>query len=622
MAKDVEIIIKGDDTDAAKALGRTKKSLKGLADTAKKVGVGMTAAGAAITAGFGFSVKAAIDFESAATGVAKTVNASAEELDNLFRGLRDLSTEIPATAVDLARIAEVAGQLGIKTENILGFTKVMADLGNTTNLTAEEAATAMAKIANVTGLPQNQFDRMGSTLVALGNNLATTEAEILNFAQRLAGAGEISGLTEAQILAIGGAMSSVGVEAEAGGTAVQKVLLGMTEAVATTNEDLQKFASVAGVSAEEFGRAFKEDAGGAFTSFVEGLGRAGTDAFGILEELNFQDQRLIRSFLSLSGAGGLLRTSMDLATKAFGENTALTKEAALRYATAAAKIDIMKNEVNVLLVVIGEKLIPVLQSFADKLKPILKGIGDWAKEHPTLTKALAITAAAVGALMLVVGPLLIALPLIAAGIGIVGTAIAVAMGPVGLITLAVAALRLAWATNFLGIRDKTKAVFDFVHRIYSSKLGWLLPGGALIKALSFLARHWKEIFGGIRDFTSGVWDAITGIGKTAINTYIGILNTLIRALNTIQIKVPSWVPKYGGKGFGIDIPEVPTLHEGGITRRPVVAALDANEAVVPLDRPSPFSPLGGRISVVVNLDGSQMGAYIGQDMASRTRIAT
>ena len=64
----------------------------------------------------------------------------------------------------------------------------------------------------------------------LGNNLATTEAEIVDMALRLAGAGNTVGLTEAQILGLAGALSSVGVQAELGGSTLSRILLEMQKA--------------------------------------------------------------------------------------------------------------------------------------------------------------------------------------------------------------------------------------------------------------------------------------------------------------------------------------------------------------------------------------------------------
>ena len=215
-------------------LGNAMSQLDRAADKMKRVGQRMSDVGRSLTTSItlplvalgGFAIKAATDFESSFTGVRKTVSATEDEFQALAKGMRDMAKEIPVNVNELNAIGEAAGQLGIRTENILSFTRIMADLGVATNLTSEQAAVAMARIANVTGLPQDQFDRLGSAVAALGNEFATNEADIVEFGLRIAGAGEIAGLTEAQFLAVGTAVLSVGVNVEAGGTAVQKVLIG------------------------------------------------------------------------------------------------------------------------------------------------------------------------------------------------------------------------------------------------------------------------------------------------------------------------------------------------------------------------------------------------------------
>lgn len=190
----------------------------------KQMGQDMTQLGKTLTtrvtlpiAGLaGVAAKSAIDFESAFAGVRKTVDASEADMRKLESGIRDMAKEMPTAATEIAGVAEAAGQLGIKTPSILGFTKTMVMLGDSTNMSAEEAATSLARLANITGMSQDDFDKLGSTIVALGNNMATTESEITNMGLRLAGAGKQVGLTEPQIMSFAAALSSVGIEAEAG----------------------------------------------------------------------------------------------------------------------------------------------------------------------------------------------------------------------------------------------------------------------------------------------------------------------------------------------------------------------------------------------------------------------
>ena len=181
----------------------------------EKAGNKVSAFSVASVAAFTASAKGAIEFEDAFAGVEKTVDGTEEQLSTLRQGIRDMAKEIPASTTEISAVAEAAGQLGIKTNDILSFTRVMVDLGNSTNLSAEEAASALAKFANITKMSASNYSNLGSTIVALGNNFATTEADIVSMASRLAATGELTGLTEAQIMGLATAMSSVGIEAEA-----------------------------------------------------------------------------------------------------------------------------------------------------------------------------------------------------------------------------------------------------------------------------------------------------------------------------------------------------------------------------------------------------------------------
>ena len=235
-------------------------------------GTAITAFGAVTTAALVTSAKAAVDWESAFAGVRKTVDDSEAGYAALSAELRDMAKVLPAAHEEIAGVAEAAGQLGIERENLTDFTRTMIDLGETTNLSADQAATSLARFANVMGTSQDEFDNIGSALVGLGNNFATTEAEIVDMSMRLAGAGRQAGLTEGDVLGLATALSSVGIEAQAGGTAFSRVIIEMGKAVDTNSEKLRTFADVSGMSAEEFSTAWRDDAGSAIAAFVGGLG--------------------------------------------------------------------------------------------------------------------------------------------------------------------------------------------------------------------------------------------------------------------------------------------------------------------------------------------------------------
>ena len=162
-------------------LSKVSKSFEEISAKTEKVGDKLTKTLSTTTVALGvLSGKEAVEFESAFAGVEKTVNATEEELAQLKKGIQELSKEVPSSTTEISAVAEAAGQLGIKTENIISFTKAMIDLGNSTNLTADDAASQLAKFANITQMSQKDFDKLGSTIVDLGNKYATTEADIVN----------------------------------------------------------------------------------------------------------------------------------------------------------------------------------------------------------------------------------------------------------------------------------------------------------------------------------------------------------------------------------------------------------------------------------------------------------
>src|SRR5690606_6919008 len=233
---------------------------------------------------------------------------------------------LPASHQEIAAVAEAAGQLGVGAEDIETFTRTMIDLGETTNLSADEAATAIAQMANVMGTSGDDIDNLGSALVELGNNGASTERQIIQMAQGMAGAASIVGLAESDVLGFANAFASVGIEVEAGSSAFSRSITDMAKAVSTGSEDLTIVPGVAGMSAEAFATAFRDDPAEAFASFVGGLGdmqAAGEDVFTVLDELGMSDVRVSRALLSMATSGDLLTDSLDLGAKAWQENTAL-----------------------------------------------------------------------------------------------------------------------------------------------------------------------------------------------------------------------------------------------------------------------------------------------------------
>ncbi len=505
--KGVSIVISAVD-NFSRTFGIAQTKMAAFKPAGLAIAAGFAAVGVGVAAVAASTVKEAIKFESAFAGVKKTVDLTAAEFDVLNQNLKDMTKEIPTTYTELASIAEIAGQLGVEgVNNITEFTATIADIGVTTNMTAEQAATDFARFANIMGMPISEVDRLGSAVVDLGNNLATTESEIVDMSMRIAGAGSTLGMTEGEVLGWGAALSSMGIRAEMGGTAISKLMINISSLVATGSEDLQGFADAAGMSTEEFSKLFKEDASAALQVFFNGLGNIrdeGGDVFVTLDELGISEVRLRDATLRLAGGTDTLNDSLNIQKKAWEENTALSEEAEKRYATLESQIQIVKNEFTLLAVEIGEKLMPIVRNqllpfIKDDLMPaigsVVSAVEDlidrWKNLSPEMKGAIKVGLAAT---TMVLG-LVVAAALLSVVLGILAS-------PILLVAVAI---------------------------------------GLLVGAGYYLLKNWEKIgvmldniFIGMRNTVVSIWNEIVNVIARSINKVIEYINTLLKGMNKIS----------------------------------------------------------------------------------------
>lgn len=389
--------------EARESSDGTASSIDGLGNSTAEAGSAVNTLASALAAagvaqGIGeianaiiYFTKASTQFQSDITGVFKTVEGTGQQLAEIRDGIKQMSLDIPATTTAISKVAESAGQLGIAQENILDFTRVMIDLDETTDLTSENAAKSLARFANITQMQDENYSRLGSVIVDLGNNFATSESEITAMGTRLAAAGTLAKMTQPEILALGAAMSSVGIEAEAGGTAMTQTLTSIEKAVTEGGEKLEGFARIAGMSSQEFAAAWNESSVSALQAFITGLAQLdeqGESATLVLDELGLSGIRQSNMLKSLALASDQLTGAVDLANQAWVENTALSAEASKRYADDAAKFQIFKNAANNAAVAVGDVLRPALGELAEAGADGFQWAAEFIEKNPWLVQAL------------------------------------------------------------------------------------------------------------------------------------------------------------------------------------------------------------------------------------------
>lgn len=352
------------------------KGLEGVGDTlTRSVTVPLVAIG-------GYAAQAAVSYDTALANVRKTTDLTEQELERLGEAAVELSTKQPVTAEAILNVEALGAQLGVAEDKLQSFAQVVTGLDIATNMDAETAGTEMARFANIVGMAQEDFERYGSTIVAIGNNMATTESEVSRMAQRFASAGVQAGLSEAQILGLSGAMSSLGLRAEMGGSSLSQVFANISKSVALGSDDLELFAARAGMSAEQFAAAWRDDAASAFIALLQGIhdaSEAGEDMNAVLSELDITQIRQSDTMRRLAGSVDVVRDAVNLATGAWEENVALQNEVDSRNESMASRLQVLKNNVDALAIEVGVPLVNALIDALNAAQPLFDAVAEGAE---------------------------------------------------------------------------------------------------------------------------------------------------------------------------------------------------------------------------------------------------
>ena len=476
-------------TSAGKAMTEFGNRCEKVGKSAEKLGRTLTRtvttpiAGLATTA-----VKASLDFESSFAYVRKTVNGTEADFNTLAKASKRMSTEIATSTSEINAVMATGGQLGIATEHIEEFARVMIDLSNaSTDLDADTAATQLAKFANIMGTSQSQFSNIGSTIAMLGNNFATTEAPIAEMAMRIAGAGRQIGLTEAQVLGLATALSSVGIQAQAGGSSISKALIKMEVAATTGGDALKDFSRVCGMTEQEFVNAWKSDPIQVFQRFIESLAQMneeGISSVAVLDEIGISEIRLRDTMLRAVNATELFANAQEMAESAWSENTALAQKAGVRYGTTASKLTNLKNKAVLFAQTLGNDLMPTLERIMEGVSGFIDKLNNMDSSERQQIIRIAALAASIGPLLLIFGKLTKTIGTISKGIGAFATAVGAAGGGFSGFMSVLASSPAVWLAVAAAVIAGTIALVDYVSGARAAR--------EALKGLEETAKSWKE----------------------------------------------------------------------------------------------------------------------------------
>ena len=319
-------------------------------------------------------------FETSLKKVQKTTNISSEEARKLGLTFRRMSTEIPVAASELADIAAIAGQLGVRgSANLEKFATTIARVTASTDLNAEAASLAFARILSLTKTAVSDIDRFASAVVNLGNKFKTGEAAIVSMANEIARSTELYSISAAEVLGLSTALKTMGVRAEIGGTAIGKTFAALNKLTQEGGPLLDQLTQSMGMTGNQFRKVFEEDAATAFTMFIETLGKFPKLQIGqVLEEMGLRGQGVAKIIAPLTGQIDTLRDAMFEAKIATAENTAAANEAAIAWDTLSGDTVVMKNNLVALGITVGEIVAPAIRALFQVIAKIAGAFNSFA----------------------------------------------------------------------------------------------------------------------------------------------------------------------------------------------------------------------------------------------------
>ena len=332
----------------------------------------------------------------------KTFEAEEGEYKQLYDAAMKYSMSHVTSASDMLEMEAIAAQLGVgmdesgkkaedAAERIGKFAEVAANLDVATDIQSDTIALQMGQIMNVMGdLDTDNIDKFGDALVRLGNNMPTQESNIMQITQRLSAIGDVAHFSTPDLMGWAAAIASTGQKSEAAASGIATTITNISKAVSAGGDSLEKYAEVAGMSAEKFAEEWRSKPSDTLKAFVRGLKDDGDEVFATLMGLDINGVRQNQTLAALAQTVDTVDNSVRMATDAFnglddefGDAGDAAREAERKAEGFSGTYEKLKNTVGVLAAEFGDAMVPYMKtatqalerfiSFFDKLDDKAKG---------------------------------------------------------------------------------------------------------------------------------------------------------------------------------------------------------------------------------------------------------
>lgn len=405
-------------TDCDKQMGNSNRGFEGWSSSLTNVGLSLTATVIPSLQQFiSASAESAQEIDSSYRNMRKTVNGTEEDFEALKQSALNFSKTHVTSADQILEIQAMGGQLGIAVNDLDKFSQTVSNLNIATNISdAEEMSEKLGQLASITGMTSNEYDKFADSLVRLGNNTPTLESNIMDVSSRIGSMASIVGMSVPDILALSTAVAATGQQSEAAGTAISNTMSDIENAVGKGGEALEGFASVAGMSAENFANTWNTSPIEAIKSFITGLKDIeanGGSADTTLNDLGITGVRQKQALLGLTQTVDVLNDSLTMSNDAWngvsdqwGNAGDAAREAERKAEGFSGQMSILENNMQVLGATVADSLAPWLEKANELFGVVSSAVDGLDDSQKQAIISLAGMVTALGPLLTIAGALI------------------------------------------------------------------------------------------------------------------------------------------------------------------------------------------------------------------------
>ncbi len=548
MVNSVEILIRAIDQASA------------TFDSIGKKGVGMShdlesaciKAGAVLT-GIGVSAKLMADdinkaflgFDRAMTEV-RGLGVVGEEFDALRQKALDLSKTVPIAADDIANAMYLMVSVGWDYNEMMTAIDPATQLAVAGSVELSEATNALIN-AMAAYSDEGLTAAQASEIFAKGVGVGKWELQdFLNEMMNNINVAASLGISFQELAGYNVALQNAFTDSSTAGTALRGVLVNLTE---TKTLDML----------EEMGIQVKDNTGNfrGLGNIMQDLNKYFERHAGTVDKNNklgeLFGQRSINAALALmreASAAGESGSRLDDLVASMSDGTFIQEQFAAKVESAGNKLEIANNKMTAAKITLGEAMAPatliaadamgkfagILENLPDPLQGLIGAfltfgqalipLGPLLIALPTIMGAIApaatLLAGVAGGLSTVLGGAGASAAVAGTSLGAIGITIGSLIPIIGVVITTVAALYLAWTTNFMGIQEKAKVVFDFLtdrFKVVMDVFGKV--GDALGKAGGKIL----EAFGKLYEKLDGVFRKLSG-GTSIMEVFTKVVTAM------------------------------------------------------------------------------------------------